>query len=275
MLLRNFCEDGQIWVGDRDRGRVYPASPDRVFKERDLYTSYDLTRVTVKSDEDERLLGNIESKASPVVRRIIEAARCGIPPQLLPEGRVAWKQFFIAMARRPPEFQERVSFEKRHKDTFDAVCATLLGRNNLKVPGKASFDEDPHFSTLRDISRSNSAARYASGNHPRLQEDAERFSDETGICVAVIRDPKNSFVIGSHGLTTVKSHHPADSVYGSWLPIAHDVAVAPTSFPDKEILWCLDQGRDLRVKAINGATAAQSKIIAGRSRDLICSLMRG
>ena len=36
----------------------------------------------------------------------------------------------------------------------------------------------------------------------------------------VIRDPRNSFVIGSHGLTIVKSHHPADSVYGSWLPIA-------------------------------------------------------
>ena len=43
------------------------------------------------------------------------------------EGRVAWIQFFIAMARRTPEFQERVSFEKRHKDTFYACVQFFLG----------------------------------------------------------------------------------------------------------------------------------------------------
>ena len=70
----------------------------------------------------------------------------------------------------------------------------------------------------------------------REKHEEEIFRRESGLCVAIICNPspKNSFLIGSHGLAIVQSRHPDDAVTRSWLPIAHDVAVLATSFPDRE-----------------------------------------
>ena len=274
-LLKNFCEDGngQVWVGDSVRRKVYPVSPDKAFRKRDLNTSYDLSCVTIKSDNDEKLLGNLEGEVTPVVGNIVRCARYGRPPKLSPEHRVSWKHFFIAMARRTPEAQQRIAFNERHRDVFYETCARLLVLNNQVVPDKTSFYGNPRFSQLQDISLSNSSARFASGNHPILQKDAEQYSDTIGICVAVIRNPRRGFVIGSHGLTLVQSCHPNDSVIGSWLPIAHDVAIVATDLPDKESLLVLDDKRDRIIRTINAASTAQSQVIAGRSEALIRSLM--
>ena len=57
----------------------------------------------------------------------------------------------------------------------------------------------------------------------------------------------------------------------SWLPIAHDIAIGATAFPDREFLTILGSDNDGEqiISAFNRATAERSRTIAGRSEALV------
>ena len=120
---------------------------------------------------------------------------------------------------------------------------------------------------------SNVSANFSAGDHPYLERDTEEFSQETGLCVAVIHIPKRSFVIGSHGLTIVEDSYKGGLAAGSWLPIAYDVMVSATSYSDREFLIQIDSSNDWMIGEINMATFQQSRIIAGCSEELVRSLV--
>ena len=140
MLLKNFCDDGRLWVGDRTNKQIYPSTPRKEFVEKDLYMrssidvpeSYDekewLGDITM-SDEHEKTLSQIESAAAPAIRRIIEQARCNQCPQLIPEDSNRWKRFMLAIARRTPESRARVVPDK----SFDDIFYPDLFMNLLKI----------------------------------------------------------------------------------------------------------------------------------------------
>lgn len=274
MLLKNFCDDGRIWVGDRITKQIYPSTPRREFVKKDLYmrSSIDGPKSYKKSDEHEKTLSQIESDAAPAIRRIIEQARRNQCPQLSPEDSNHWKRFMLAIPRRTPEYRDRVKRDKSIDVFYEATKNIAIKENYMGLPDQSSLLSDPGISKLRDTIESNVDAKFAAGEHPRTREEVERFCRETGLFVVVIGMRNRSFVIGSHGLALVQSNDPAK---GSWLPIAHDVAVAYTTTPDKEFLCRLDRDNDWIIKRINRASATQSRKIAGRSKALICSLMRG
>ena len=286
MLLKNFCDDGTLWVGDRTNKKIYQCTPENVFVKKDLYmrSSIDVPKNydekewlsdIIMSDEYEKTLSQIESDAAPAIRRIIEQTRCNQCPQLSPEDRNHWKQFMLAIARRTPESRARVMPESFDDIFYEATKKVAEKDSYMGLPDKDSFYSDPRISKLKDIIKSNNDAMFAAGDHPRGWEEVERFCREQGLYAVVIGMPNRSFVIGSHGLAIVQSSYKNDPAQGSWLPIAHDVAITPTSIPDKEYFYRLDRNSDLVIKRINRASAAQSQIIAGRSKALICSLMRG
>ncbi len=286
MLLKNFCDQaGQIWVCDKNTGKIVPRNPKTVFSVRHLYTSYDIGpvpksekyekfRSVIKRDSKyENTLNRIESKAAPVVQRLIEQARCDRFPQLTPEDRDAVKRFILALGRRTPESQKRVSSGKNIDDIFYEAAKDIARKDNYKgLPDRELIYQDPRISTLKDLTGSNVNARFAAGDHPREQSNAERFCRETGLMVAVIRIPKRSFVIGSHGVTIVQ--FPNKVAPESWIPIAYDVAVVPTSFPDREFLFPLGGDKDQLIKRVNMASFQQSRRVAGCSEDLLKSLSK-
>ena len=157
---------------------------------------------------------------------------------------------------------------------YDAATATAEKESYSGLPERAAFYHDPRIAKLKDMVGANVTARFAAGSHPRERKMEEQFCRETGLGIAVICSPKRGFVIGSHGLAIVQHSQGNARVQGSWLPIAHDVAVGTTSFPDREFLLSLDRSRDGIIKSINGASAAQSQIIAGRSEALVRALRR-
>ena len=126
-------------------------------------------------------------------------------------------------------------------------------------------------------SQHNSNARFSAGSHPILQEDEDNFARTAGLKVAVIASPGKSFVVGSRGLAIVKNSDLESWIQGDWLPVAHDVAIAPTDSPDIESIVRLDNDEKgvRRIDAINEATAARSWEIAGRSKELVESLKPG
>ena len=275
MLLKNFCDDGRLWVGDRTNKKIYLSTPRKEFVEKDLYmrSSVDVLKSYEKSDGPEKTLSQIESDAAPAIRRIIEQARRNQCPQLSPEDSNHWKRFMLAIPRRTPESRDRVKPDKSIDDIFYEAAKKVAKKENHKgLPDQSSLFFDPRISDFKDVTESNVDAEFAAGEHPLTRKEVERFCRETGLFVVVIGMRNRSFVIGSHGLALVQSNDPAK---GSWLPIAHDVAVASTTSPDKEFLCRLNRDNDWIIKRINRASATQSRKIAGRSKALICSLMRG
>ena len=287
MLLENFCDaNGRVWVG-RD-GKTFPTNPNNVFAKRDLNTIFNLGSAPNVKDFEERfrsaerndeyetnVLNQIESKAKPAISRIIDQARLSRCPELTPELDDAWKQFAITQARRTPESQERVSADVRFDDAWYEAAARAADKQNYPLPDKATLYQDPHVRRLVEMSRSNIDARFAAGDHPNEREQSEKFSRETGLCVAVIRMPDRGFIVGSHGITIVESDDEVGPVKGSWLPIAYDVAVQVTAHPDRETLVILDNNDGHRViTMINRASVARSRMIAGRSETLVRSLVQ-
>ena len=287
MLLRNFCNDNdKLWVGDKSQDKIYSTTPDNVFVESNFYTRYAFDRVPEnceyqefsnaieKGYEYEEALSALEGKADSVVRIIIELARKMKCPELSPEQETAFKQFVMALARRTPESQKRVSLGG-DRDIFYEASKARADELNYNLPDREILYQDLRIRKLKECIESNVNARFAAGDRPNIQSEVARFCREVGLRVARICMPKRSFIIGSHGLTIIPLDHKSSPMRGSLIPIAHDVVVQMTPFPDKKNLLCLDQGSDSLVRTINKTTAAQSKIIAGRSEALIRSLMRG
>ena len=288
-LLRHFLDkDGQLWIYDKGQEKIYRTTPENVFAINDLYTTYGFDHIRKNTEYAEFIdsvkkgykyevnyfAGGIESKAAPGISQIIENARSMQLPQLSSEQANDWKRFALAMARRTPESQKRVT-SVGDRDVFYEAAKQRANQVNYDLPDRETLYQDPRVLKLRDLVMANVDTKFAAGDSPRERSEVDRFCRETGLCVAVILKPSpmNSFLIGSHGLAIVQSSHPRDSVNGSWFPIAHDVAVLATSVPGKDFLLVLNNERTHVIETINAASAAQSQIIAGGSESLVRSLM--
>ena len=270
LLLNNFCDvEGRLWVGDKCQPELFHTSPENVFVVRNLYTTTD----SVQSDEkyeNEAALQRIESNAKPAISAVIDQARRGYPPRLSPEDNDHFKRFIITQARRTPESQERMGLTSDVDVAFRVAATEILKHGGFTAPAEDWFEQDPIL-VLKQTYKSNLVGNFAAGTHHLLEDETERFCRETGWLVAFIAMPNRSFVIGSHGLTVVKENGRP----GSWLPIAHDVAIKVTPSPDKGFFLRLDRSKEPVIRAINQSTVAESRFVAGRSKALIEALMRG
>ena len=281
-LLRHFLDDnGRLWVHDKNRNKTYPSNPSNVFVKRDAYTIYQIKQSTIhgkgySTEKDYKHEGafaeNIESKAAPIILHIIKEARFLRPPQLSLEQEYDWKRFILSVSRRTPESQKRVQ-STSDPDPFYTAGKRQADKDNYPLPDIGALYSNPDIQTLRQYMLHNVDAEFAAGNSPREQNEEDWFCRETGIGIAVIRNPspRNSFLIGSHGLAIVQACHLDGSIDGIWLPIAHDVAVSATAFPGKVFLLPLDGKKEHIIKTINAASNALSQTIAGRSEDLVRS----
>ena len=283
MLLKRFCDSrGQIWVNDGVN--IYGTNPQNVFKKRDLNATRNLRpsisgqAYTVElSFEHEAALSRVEDKAGPVIQRIIERARRGHCPKLSPNQQQAWKEFYLAIARRTPEGQTEIWQHRPYADTFYEAAQKVAEKQGIRLPEKEKLLQIEGIANLVADSQHNSNARFSAGSHPILQESEDHFVKTAGLKVAVITSPRKSFVVGSRGLAIVRNNELEGWMRGDWLPVAHDVAIAPTDAPDIERIVRLDNDEKgvRRIDAINEATAARSWAIAGPSKELVESLKPG
>ena len=225
LLLRNFCDGRHIWVGNKDTRVAFSTSPNKIFRERDLYTDHDPEDIDIKDDRNERLLQKIESAAAPVIEKIVTRGRRKEPPRLSSDEQDSWKQFYASMCRRTPEFimkdlSSDEPFEYAWASAIEQLCAFTGFMDSKPLLSNRSQE----IMKIKAAVKQNNKARFASGDHKILREDVEQFCRNTGILIAVICHQKGSFVVGSHGITTVD----AGEARGCWLPVSPDVAVMPT-----------------------------------------------
>ena len=274
-LLKNFVDhSGYLWVADTVRQRTYKTMPKNVFVQKDLYVRHDIARST-KSYEYEEMFSKMEGAVAPVVHKLIQRAREGKPSNLFPRDRRMLKEFLLAMARRTPESQKRVS-QAGDRDPFYEAAQAATEKENFELADRETLYADPGVLELKDKVESNANAGFAIGVSDREKTETERFCSEAGFFVARIVNPRRSFVIGSHGVAIVEAVRHRDGAAGTWLPIAHDVALHATAFPDREFFLSLgdETAHEALIRRINRASIRLSHTIAGRSEALVCSLMQ-
>ena len=288
-LLRHFTDDrGRLWEYDKCRGNLFHRKPTKTFVKKDAYTIYRYEHIgkntnyenfikSVVKDyryEVENFARDVEGKAAPVVERIIQSARANQLPELTEEQADSWKRFMLTIARRTPESRKRAT-SITDEDAFYEGAKARADQENVDLPDRESFYRIPGILGLKEIILANVHAKFAAGESPRERLEEEKFCCQTGIAVAVIRDcsPRNSFLLGSHGLAIVNYGGTTGAVDGSWLPIAHDVAVLATGSPAKEFLLALGDTERHVVEAINTASVERSQGVVARWEETIRSFV--
>ena len=269
-LLNNLCDDdGRLWAGDRLGREPFIASPKRLFVKTNLYASTNHDE-SAKTYENEHALHRIENEAKPAVSALIEQARRGCIPRLSTEDNDRLKRFIAAQMRRTPESQEGIGLTEAVDEIFPEAVSLFRDKYGLSMVDEDWYEESSLLK-LKERYKSDLPGYYAAGTHHLLEEETEQFCRERGWLVAVIGIPNRSFVIGSHGITIVTENGRPRS----WLPIAHDMAIEVTPYPDSGYFLPLDRNTDSIIRTINRSTVAVSRFIAGRSEALIKSLMGG
>ena len=266
MHSKRFADpDGILYVFDKrfpNKG-VEKRTPRNLFVEGDFYTQFDDKGNKDVSVETE-FLAPLEGKASPVIERIVSAARRGTPPNLSPDEKDVWVRFSYNQFVRVPEKRE-----KYKEEILEQI------RNEIDFIRQFRPFTDRELSILDDEERLERLWRNSSVQNARVTSvKVAGVLSEKRIGVAVIRNPKprRSFVIGSNPV--VKMSHPershlADPTVEVWLPLARDMAVTPCPGERDKVV----SANDRHIREINKSIFQQSTVVAGCSRGIIESLL--
>lgn len=265
MLLKRFVDDaGKLYaVGKQPPRQVFSASPENLFVEGNLYTQIDDDGNRDISAEEN--FAKLERNADPVIGKIVCAARARQKPGLTSSEKKIWDEFLCRQWIRVPQIRDDLEMEDIYQDTLreaEGIFGPLTekARNNLDQKKEEIKKTAWVQATVLPV---------ASGSEVM---DALALK---GLAIAVIRNPKKSFVIGSLPVIkiTPSGHtHLADPKVEALLPIAHDIIVTPGHPSGNEEI--IDMTVTPHIRSINRCMFEQSDWTVGRSRDLVESLAR-
>ncbi len=266
MHSKRFADpDGILHVFDSRRPHkgVQKRTPRNLFVEGDFYTQVDGDGTKDVSVETE-FLARLDSDASPVIEKIVNAARRGCPPNLSVAEKDVWVEFTYIQFKRVPERRE-----KNKEEILQEM------RRKLDFIGRFQPFSDRELSILDDEETMERLFRNSSIQNVRMTSvKVSGVLSEKRIGVAVIRKPKpkRSFVIGSNPVVKMSNpgrSHLADPTVEVWLPLARDVAVTPCPGERDKVV----SANDRHIREINKSIFQQSTVIAGCSREVIESIV--
>jgi uncharacterized protein DUF4238 len=266
MLIRRFADqDGKLYFFSKrfpDKG-VLRTTPEKLFHERHLYTVED--KDGVKDVTLELIYAELESRADPVIEKIVTSARNGRMPHLTREEKQIWDDFFYIQWKRVPDFHGKFTADENFRRLLEGERAKLKEMGRLTPDEEHKFEDPAWIERVKQNAKVDSLARMS----PRVRA----ILSDKGLVIAITRKSTKSFVMGSFPVVKLAfpgREHLADPTVEVWLPVAHDVAVCPAPVqPTREKLVEI---HDHQVRVINVAVFKQSTAIAGRSRELIASL---
>ena len=263
-------------MGNQRAGDVYNQRPRNAFVRKDIYTKRPYHEDGTPGYEYEHLLSGIEHNAAPVIDKVVTAARRQEQPELSPREKADFQRFVFALARRTPESQTRVAQGLTSDDYYDIFRAHAEKNGFAWSLGRDAFHAHAGMTKYIERLQHNINATFAAGDDPRMAVEEKRFATETEVRFVVIHGSEDSFVIGSHGITICKPVSVSPFLAGTVLPLAYDVLAHVTSRPRRTGLLFLGNDRPSMslIHAVNRTTASQSETIAGRSQDLIRSLLQ-
>jgi hypothetical protein len=261
MQLKRFtAEDGRLYVFDKRVGKVLHSAPDNLFGQNHLYTTEDMDGE--KDTALEVWFSSLESRASPVLDKIIAAARANRCPQLTTDEKQAWDLFFYMQWKRVPDVHRALASKAETDAIIDSSLQTLrkiypdrLGEiNELDTPIQRK--RLAQGGLIRGIQIVGKAVLPALG--------------QRGLAILKITASSENFAIGSLPVVRMRGNLNDPNVE-AWLPIASDVAVGVGQERGKETLVGVHD--PAVIQQFNRTTATQGTTFAARSRILIEGLV--
>ena len=277
-LLKNFCNDaGILNVYDKQENKIFKSNPQGIFKKRNLNTIrkleslspiQDSPGVLVEMYEDfkiEYMFSEMESAASPLIRKLLMQSRTEDRITLLPDEYLQVKRLLLLIDRRTPEAQERQSTGADVPiELFDSVVETIQKSPELEgVP----MDTTHISRKIQTMVKDNIRAEFAAGIYSDEVELQEQYIRTWGLSTAVLDLEHRSFVIGSHGWSILDNGT-------RWFPIAPDVVVAGEPRDSEGVVHKFGRPNDGLVREINMASFQRSRFVAADNSQIICALKK-
>ncbi|MGU3541019.1 DUF4238 domain-containing protein [Methylobacterium sp. A54F] len=269
MLLKRFAApDGRLWAFDKrrpDRG-IWQSTPKDLLKERHLYT---VTRADGSRDVTvEQALGYVESAAEPVIERVLQRARAGLPPGFSGEDRIAMLLFLYFQMKRVPDFFRNIPLPPGGVEEIIRSGIANWERERGPIPQE---ERDKHLSPRGMVALEQGVRMQSLLNvSPRIFGTLEA----RGFAVGVIKQPDRRFVIGSYPMVRFMARSGrtdlGDPSVELWLPLAPDVAIASFGRRGEEQVATIHDPSQIR--KVNVEIARQSTTIVSGSRELLRSL---
>lgn len=269
MLSKHFAnQEGKLYVYDKSHPEkgVQKKDPKKTFVRRHLYSQEEEDGTRDVSVETE-FLAPLESDASPVIEKIISAARMKLVPELSAiEKRSFLTFFYYQMIRLPAVRNDFVDEVSEELTSYLEAESRVRPLNNyeqaLLVEGDA-----------RERHLKNASVKTLRSS-PVGKETIDEIVNGS-LCVVAIKRPKpnRSFIISDFPyirLTDRGLLYHDNRIIEIWLPLASDVAVALTPGRFDKLRVMKDRNRE----ALNHGMFSQSTVIAGCSHGLIESIRR-
>jgi hypothetical protein len=269
MLLKRFMNDKEAFYYydmRKPNKAIQHRNPSSVFCENNLYVDIDKSGKRDVSLENE-VYSKLDNDANQVIEKIIVAARQSQLPQLSIEEKTIWDQFLFHQWQRTPdariEIEKTLNFEDEYSNSiaqFEKVVRPLNPYEKIIWHGSLKKEKVRKTSHIMNLKMKHEMPVQALGSK--------------GLGIAKIKNQKNSFIIGSFPVVRLSYDGKtlADPTTEVWLPIAHDIIVTPSGKKHEEKLVELD---GTKVRKMNELVCRQSSEIAGRSPELLRSLLRG
>ena len=258
-------ESGRFFVFDKkiQPRKIRPSKPINEFFKRNLNT---ITNADGSKHHDLELFYDrqIESPAAPILKKLIQTARCRRKPNLALEEKSDWLNFVNHQRKRPQDAFERMGL----RNNFEQKITEII-LNFEKIKGRElSEHERSFFESGEDIERLvQSSEVYARGSGSQVVLDALA---QKGLALGLVAKRNKSFIIGDYPFVKLGSGNSlahVDMQY--WLPISSDVIVGSLGNVGENYFF--DIGSDL-VRTVNKSIFGQSNRVAARSKRLIALL---
>ncbi len=270
MLLKRFTDGkgGPFYYDKRKPDKpVERRNLRTIFCEPNLYVDIDKANNRDVSLERD-IYGKLENDAEPIVEKIIDSARKGKLPGLSSNEKFTWDEFIITQTRRTPEARDSLIGDFDFEKSYFSLIADLessIGPIKPVLKLELMMPE-----TIRRIERSSKIKSLKDSLPNVVQIIANK-----GLTIARPVSKEKSFIIGSYPVARRFAKNKPDlrePTTEFWLPISSDVIVSPFGTQGQESLIFLD-GNQMR--KINSQINNQSFEIAGRSKELLQSLLSG
>ena len=229
-----------------------------------LYTQYDDHEE--KDTSIENSLSSLETKATPVIKKIIDSARDDRPPELTSDEKNIWDVFFLIQSFRTPDVLDPIV--NKYPDWMSEIIDEYE-----KEYGPPTEEEIKKVSDPKQIDRAKRNLRATTVTRLTPGSKVFKILQSRGLIIGIVRKPNKSFIIGSN--PAAKFYHKLSDLKAEWhLPIAHDITVTHHSSHPREKERIAEITGDHTIRKINEAICKQSSSIAGSSRKLIASLAR-
>lgn len=262
-LLKRFVDpDGWLFVYSKQQPAlgVRRSRIDNAFFRKHLYAQ--INEDGTKDVSVEKALGSLESRASPILDKLIGCARRNEPCILHEEDRWSWCEFFLSQWKRVPDLHDTVTTDEQ----VNAQMDTIMGRLRRKYPDRSDelnlLDQD-----RKKIIR-NARISTVLGSGPLSMPVL--MARKT--CILKIRAPHKRLIIGSRPVVQMnfkENSNLTNTQTEMWLPIASDVVVGVGDGIADRLLFMDDVAG---VRALNVAIAQQSTEFASAIPALTQSL---